>query len=303
MLKILITLLILISVSCQFKKKTKVSSVNISQNITSTIVEPQQFIKNLPNKLAENSGIIFYDNLLWTFNDSGGRNIIYGFNLGGEIEKEIEIEDAKNVDWEDIAQDEKHIYIGDFGNNRGMRKNQNVYRIKKKDIGKDAKQKVKSKKIQFSFEDQTDYSFQGKNTPFDCEAIVDFNESLYIFTKDWTTRFTTVYEVPKEKGKYTIKPIGKFNVNGLITGADISPDKSKLALVGYKDYKPILWIFSDFTADNFWGEQKIHIEMNPIFDAQTEGVCFLGNDSILISCERTSTFQQQVFLIDLNNLD
>ncbi len=302
MLKILITLLILISVSCQFKKKTKVSSVNISQNITSTIVEPQQFIKILPNKLAENSGIIFYDSLLWTFNDSGGRNTIYGFNFGGEIEKEIEIEDAKNVDWEDIAQDKKHIYIGDFGNNRGMRKNQTVYRIKKKDIGKDAKQKVKSKKIQFSFEDQTDYSFQGKNTPFDCEAIVDFNESLYIFTKDWATRFTTVYEVPKEKGKYTIKPFGKFNVNGLITGADISPDKTKLALIGYKDYKPILWIFSDFTADNFWGEQKILLEMDSIFDAQTEGVCFLGNDSILISCEKTSTFQQQVFLINLNDL-
>ncbi len=303
MFKILIALLILISVSCQFKKKTKVSSVNISQNITSTIVEPQQFIRNLPNKLAENSGIIFYDNLLWTLNDSGGRNTIYGFNFLGEIKKEIDIIDANNIDWEDIAQDEKHIYIGDFGNNRGMRKNQTVYRIKKKDIGKDAKQKVKSKKIQFSFEDQTDYSFQGKNTPFDCEAIVDFNESLYIFTKDWATRFTTVYEVPKEKGKHTIKPIGKFNVNGLITGADFSPDKTKLALVGYKDYKPILWIFSDFTTENFWGEQKILIEMNSIFDAQTEGVCFLGNDSILISCERTSTFRQQVFLIDLNNLN
>ena len=301
--KILISLLIIIFFSCGIKKKTKDNSQKISESNTSIIVEPQQFIKDLPNKLAENSGIIFYDNLLWTFNDSGGVNKIYGFNFFGEIKKEIEIEDAKNVDWEDITQDKKHIYIGDFGNNRGMRKNQTIYRIKKKDIGKSAKQKVKSKKIQFDFEDQTDFSFQGKNTPFDCEAIVDFNESLYIFTKDWATRFTTVYEVPKKKGKYTIKPLGKFNVNGLITGADISPDKSKLALVGYKDYKPILWIFTDFTAGKFWGEQKMHIEMDAIFDAQTEGVCFLGNDSILISCERTSTFRQQIFLIDLNDLN
>ncbi len=300
--KILISLLILISISCQFKKRKQVASQSVSRDITSIVVEPQQFIKDLPNKLAENSGIIFYDNLLWTFNDSGGGNKIYGFNFLGEIKKEIEIEDAKNVDWEDIAQDKKHIYIGDFGNNRGMRKNQTIYRIKKKDIGKSAKQKVKSKKIQFDFEDQTDFSFQGKNTPFDCEAIVDFNKSLYIFTKDWATRYTTVYKIPKKKGKYKIKPSGKFNVNGLITGADISPDKTKLALVGYKDYKPILWIFSDFTAENFWGEQKMHIEMDAIFNAQTEGVCFLGNDSILISCERTSTFRQQVFLIDLNNL-
>ncbi len=300
--KILIALLILISVSCQPKKKNKVSSTNISQNITSIIAEPQQFVKNLPNKLAENSGIIFYDNLLWTFNDSGGKNTIYGFNFLGEIKKEIEIEDAKNEDWEEIAQDKKHIYIGDFGNNQGMRKNQTIYRIRKKDIGESAKQKVKSKKIQFSFEDQTDYSFQGKNTPFDCEALIAFNKSLYIFTKDWASQFTVVYQIPKEPGEYKIKPLGKFDVNCLITGADVSSDKTKLALVGYKDYKPILWIFSDFTAENFWGKQKIHIEMNSIFDAQTEGVCFLGNDSILISCERTSTFQQQVFLIDLNDL-
>ena len=211
--------------------------------------------------------------------------------------------DAKNIDWEDIAQDGKYIYIGDFGNNNGTRKNLKIYQIRKKDIGESAKQKVKSKKIKFSFEDQTDYSFQGRTTSFDCEALIEFNESLYIFTKDWANRFTTVYEIPKDEGEYKIKPIGKFNVNSLITGAVVSPDKTKLALVGYKDYKPILWIFSDFTGNNFWGEQKTHIEMNSIFSAQTEGVCFLGNDSILISCERSSTFQQQVFLIDLNNLN
>lgn len=300
--KILISLLVLLSVSCEFNSKNiSVKPVNTNK-IHPMIIEPQPFIKSLPGKLEENSGLIFYDNLFWTINDSGGKNRIFAFNFEGEILKEIEIEDATNVDWEDIAHDEKYIYVGDFGNNRGNRRNQTIYKIEKKKIGKKAKQKVKSKRIRFSFENQTDFTPRSKATSFDCEAVVEYNKSLYVFTKDWVHRTTTVYRIPRKKGEYSVQPIDTFNVNGLITGADISPDKTKLALVGYKDYKPIMWLFSNFTKDNFWGDKQLHFEMDAIFNAQTEGVCFLGNDTILISCEATNTFRQQVFLIDLNNL-
>ena len=300
--KILILLLVLLSVSCGFSSKNN-STEQVNSNAVKTItVAPQSFIKKLPGKLAENSGIIFYDNLFWTINDSGGKNKIFAFNFEGEIEKEIEIEDATNIDWEDIAHDKKFIYVGDFGNNRGNRRNQTIYKIEKKKIGKKAKQKVKSKKIEFNFENQTNFILRSKATSFDCEAVVEYNKSLYIFTKDWVNRTTTVYRIPRKKGEYSVQPIDTFNVNGLITGADISPDKTKLALVGYKDYKPIMWLFSNFTKENFWGEKQLHFEMDPIFDAQTEGVCFFGNDTILISCEATKTFRQQVFLIDLNKL-
>jgi hypothetical protein len=300
--KILILLLVLLSVSCGFSSKNN-STEQVNSNAVKTItVAPQSFIKKLPGKLAENSGIIFYDNLFWTINDSGGKNKIFAFNFEGKIEKEIEIEGATNIDWEDIAHDKKFIYVGDFGNNRGNRRNQTIYKIEKKKIGKKAKQKVKSKKIEFNFENQTNFTLRSKATSFDCEAVVEYNKSLYIFTKDWVNRTTTVYRIPRKKGEYSVQPIDTFNVNGLITGADISPDKTKLALVGYKDYKPIMWLFSNFTKENFWGDKQLHFEMDPIFDAQTEGVCFFGNDTILISCEATKTFRQQVFLIDLNKL-
>lgn len=294
--KILVALLVFLFVSCNSGAKSKLSK---KVNTETKELQPQPFIKWLPKKLEENSGVILYDNLFWTINDSGGKNIVYAFNFKGEIVKEVEIEDAGNVDWEDIAQDNKFIYVGDFGNNRGNRKDQTIYKIEKKKIGKKAKQKIKSKKIKFSYANQTNFNKNMKASPFDCEALVEFEKSLYIFTKDWATRTTTVYPVPRKKGEYLLQPIDTFNVNALITGADISPDKTKLALVGYKDYKPILWIFSNFTKENFWGDKKIHLEMDSIFNAQTEGVCFLGNDSVLISCEATKSFKQQLFLIDL----
>jgi hypothetical protein len=304
MTKILLVLsILLILISCNSHNKSKTDQLKPPKFTTFHSINPQHFITRLSNKLDENSGLILYNKLFWTFNDSGGENKIYGFNRSGEIKKEIEIEGAKNVDWEDIAQDKKYIYIGDFGNNNGTRKDQTIYRIKKKDIGKKQKQKLDSEKIRFSFENQGIFNFPGKNTPFDCEAMIELDGNLYIFTKDRSDLTTSVYQIPKKKGEYKITPLYKFNVLGLITGADISPDKKILALVGYNNFKPILWLFSDFTTTNFFNGKQTYVEMSAITNAQTEGVCFLGNDTLLISCERTLSFDQQIFFIDLKNIN
>lgn len=134
--KILFILTVLIFISCKFDKKNSAKITDFPKNISFLNVEPQSFIKELPRQLKENSGMILYDNLLWTFNDSDGENKIFGFDFSGKIKKEIEVENARNIDWEDIAQDRKYVYIGDFGNNRGNRRDLKIYRIKKKDISK-----------------------------------------------------------------------------------------------------------------------------------------------------------------------
>ena len=286
-MKILFTLYILLTfISCNTHNKTQNNNDTLPENTSALQINPDSFIQKLPGKLDENSGLIFYNNLFWTFNDSGGKNRIYGFNSKGEIENEIEITDAKNIDWEDIAQDNNHIYIGDFGNNNGERKNQKIYKIKKRDISDIKEQKVNAAEIKFNYENQKSFNFQQHNTPFDCEALVELDDNLYIFTKDWTNRETMVYQIPKKEGVYKIKPIERFNVSGLITGADISPDKNQLALVGYKNYKPIVWLFSNISTESFFEGERIFIEMDSIFDSQNEGICFMGNDSLIISCAR-----------------
>ena len=139
MKKILFILPVLILLfSCFAQNKKKNTNSGLPVNTAFLNINPQPFITSLPRVLNETSGLIFYKGLLWTINDSGGKNVVYGFDFNGEIQHEIEIKDAKNNDWEEIAQDEKHIYIGDFGNNNGMRKDLKIYKIKKKDIGKKA---------------------------------------------------------------------------------------------------------------------------------------------------------------------
>ncbi|MDO8952808.1 MAG: hypothetical protein Q7U86_09300 [Draconibacterium sp.] len=67
------------------------------------------------------------------------------------------------------------------------------------------------------------------------------------------------------------------------------------------NFKPLLWIFSEISADNIFGGPKQYFEFDSLQYAQTEGICFLGNDTLLVSCEQTSVFDHQVFLIDLKN--
>ena len=266
-------------------------------------IVPKNFIEPLPGELIENSGLIFYNNLFWSFNDSGGENLLYGFNRSGEITIQIQLENAENRDWEDIAQDDDFIYIGDFGNNNGARKDLKVYKINKSEITTESYQIIESEIIRFSFSDQKQFSFSPRSTPFDCEAITNIDGELYLFSKRWNDENTTVYNLPKGAGDYTIEPIDSFEVKGLITGADFIPESSILALSGYHDFKPILWLFYNVSKENLYGGKSKLIKMDAIAGAQTEGVCFLNSDTLLISCESTFNFPAQVFMIDLKTLD
>jgi len=276
------------------------SQLSEEENHQNYHVEPKTFISGLASNLQENSGIIIYDYLLWTFNDSGGKNVLYGINFEGKIESEIYIEDAINRDWEDITQDDQFIYIGDFGNNNGVRQDLTVYKIDKKEITKDSVQSVQADKIQFKYHNQHNFDYDPLNTEFDCEAIAHLNGELYIFTKDWKNEKTQVYRLPKEKGSYELEPIDSFQVGMLVTGADFSADLSTLALLGYHNFKPIIWIFEDVHNQQVFGTHQYAIRIDSLDRAQTEGICFLNNKSLLISCESTFEHQAQVFEIKLN---
>ncbi len=286
--------------SCNPSKNRKVVFENRSQ--IDTLI-PLTFIPELDEKLLEISGLLIYDELFWGFNDSGGESTIYGFDIDGKIKKEIELKDAKNVDWESITQDDKNIYIGDFGNNMGNRENLIVCLIKKNAIKDKKEQKVESQKIKFKYTNQKQFISFPQSTAFDCEAMTEFNGNLYIFSKNWKEFTTTIYKIPPKKGDYELQPIDTFNVNGLITGADISPNKKQLALVGYKDYQSFIWLFSNFPDDNFFEGTSQYFHLYKTSNAQTEGICYRDNNSLLVSCEKTKSFKQQVFLFDISKIN
>ena len=249
------------------------------------VADAKPFIPTLPDKMNEISGMLVWKNLFWGFNDSGGDAVLFGFDKSGTIRMEIELEGAVNRDWESITQDEDYLYVGDFGNNRGNREDLCIYKINKKKIGGEAQQKVGAEKINIRYAAQKNFVISSKSTPFDCEAMVEFKGKLYLFSKNWSEHTTAIYRLPTQPGEYTLEAIDTLEVNLLVTGADISPDKTKLALIGYLDYRTYLWIFSDFADDDFGRGESNYLNLKNIDGAQTEGIYFMNNDSLLISCE------------------
>jgi hypothetical protein len=242
---------------------------------------------NLNNAVNESSGLLWWNKLIWTHNDSGGEPQLYGMDSSnGNIVKTVTITNANNIDWEDIAQDGQYIYIGDFGNNaNGNRTNLKIYRIKKSGIKK--KDSLKASVIHFSYSDQTDFSPSGSNnTNFDCEAMIAYKDSLFLFSKDWKDGKTRLYKLPKAPGTYIAQKTGELNVEGLITGAEIISDKRVIVLTGYNiAVTPFIYLLYDFSGNNFFSANKRKIEVNEGF-TQVEGICALNNNNFYISNEK-----------------
>jgi hypothetical protein len=171
----------------------------------------------LPSAVKETSGLLFLDGKIITNNDGGDAANLYEIDsLTGNLLRTINISNATNVDWEDLADDEIYIYIGDFGNNNGTRTDLKIYKILKSDFKSNTQ--VSSEIISFSYEDQT--NFNSSNTHnFDAEAFVIYEDSILIFTKNRGDFKTNVYKIPKTIGNHTAVKVSSANVAGLITGA------------------------------------------------------------------------------------
>lgn len=255
----------------------------------SIVYQPVLISDSLSVKVNEQSGMVWYKNLFWVNNDSDCEPKLYAYNNEGLIEKEVEITNAQNLDWEALADDQDYIYIGDFGNNFGDRKDLRVLRLAKSDI--ENSNQVEIEKIGIEWTDQYDFSRRKQNHDFDCEAFLSYNDSLFFFTKNWANYRTRMYVSSKNIESQKLQIKGEFNANMLVTGADISSDGKLLALVGYKNYLSYLVLFYEFEGTDFFGGKSMRIDLSPLGGAQTEGIVFGKNDSLFISTEETGQVQ------------
>lgn len=213
----------------------------------------------------------------WSHNDSGGKAELYEVDSTGNYISTLNIPKARNIDWEDLASDRQgNIFIGDFGNNRNNRKDLTIYKLSEKEP-----EKVKT--IQFSYEDQNAFPPPDKERNFDCEAMFYHQDSLYLFSKNRGDKQVKLYVVPAAEGTYSARLKAKIYLKTMVTGADISPDEKKFAVLTYGK----LFIFGI-------NEGQINFS-NPIFclktkRKQTEAIVFLDNDRLLLTNEQGSIY-------------
>jgi hypothetical protein len=258
-----------------------------------------ELLFELPSEISESSGLIFFQNEFWTFNDSGGEPVLFAIDIvTGKILRRISISNASNIDWEEVTQDDEYIYIGDFGNNYGNRKDLKIYRITKSELLTEKTDlAIKADIISFRFADQMEYQKNLFTTRYDCEAMIIWGDSIVIFSKNWKDETSTVYCIPKLPGIYEPSPAFVFQSRGLVTGAALSKSKKELIIVGYEDFTPFIWLIQMEKSIDFRRNVKSRKTFILMSGVQTEGVCFGPGGYLYISCER-SLVKQSIFRLN-----
>ncbi|HMI06861.1 MAG TPA: hypothetical protein VK528_04890 [Flavobacterium sp.] len=261
---------------------------------------------SFPKQLKELSGIevTSKSKLIWTLMDSGNQPEIYAIDANGNLVQTVVIANVKNNDWEDMTSDDAgNIYIGDFGNNHNTRKDLSIYKIDAAQLKN--KNASVSQTVHFYLPEQKDFPPKKSEMIFDIESFFISGNNFYLFTKNRSTKSsgeTTLYEVPNQAGNHAAKLIGKFKTcdgfnHCAITSADISPDGKKVALLS----SSYVWLFTGFKGNNFFSGKSQQIDLENF--SQKEGLCFSGNNKLLICDERKKKNGGNLYELDLSQLE
>lgn len=256
-------------------------------------------ITDLNSSLSETSGLINFNNKLITHNDSGGKPELYEIDQNtGSIARTVKIKNIKNIDMEDISQDDQFIYLGDFGNDSNNRKDQVIYIIDKNDYLQF--DQLEAEKITFQYNEQTDFNSSDKITNFDAEALVAIGDYLYLFTKNWGDEKTSVYQIPKLSGNYNINRVDTYDIQGLITGATYDRNTKKIVLTGYKNFNFFIVTITDFPLNNPLGGKINKNLINVSGSVQVEGISTNHNGTYSLSAESLLGFPAVLYKMSFN---
>ncbi len=238
-------------------------------------------VATLSDSLKETSGLSFFREKLYTINDGGNSYEVFEIDKSsGKILNVIKT-DLKNKDWEAITSDSTNIYIGDFGNNAGTRKDLKIYKIPFKDSVKiDSIQE-----IPFFYPEQKDFEPKNINNDFDAEAMIFLNGKIHLFTKEWISKSVTHYSVnPNVFVQQPAEKIESFKTDFVVT--DASYFDKKLYLVGYtKNTEVFLSIFGETEPGIFFNQKPVKYYIGSSLSVgQIEGIS-VNEDGIYISGE------------------
>lgn len=241
--------------------------------------------------IAESSGIVLSPSagdFFWTHNDSGDRARIFAVRGDGSViiptwwrgaegpYPGVLLEDAANIDWEDIAAaPDGTLYIGAFGNNGNARRDLAVYVLPEPHPQYVWRTRV-ARRIDFRLSDQD--AFPPAQRSFDLEALAWWDGWLYLLSKHRDDTDTKLYRLDPLAAEPTVAEyLGRFPIGGMVTAADIDA-RGRMAVLTYNR----AWLFTPpaGTADWFAGDARsVEIEAG-----QCEAIAFDG-DRLVITNE------------------
>ncbi|PSV67971.1 hypothetical protein CTM77_17860 [Photobacterium phosphoreum] len=257
----------------------------------------------MPKYLNETSGLAVIDGDVWTQNDTYGQNKLYRLDhdLTG-IAQVVTINNSRNRDWEDLAQDQQFLYVGDIGNNLAKRKGGVIYKIARKGLSQQPAV-VPTAVLNYQYSDFKKGWFNKHN--FDSEAITVVGDQLWLFTKNWKDEKTKLYQInTAETDKIQhVKPVAEYPSKGLITGVDYDPQTATLAFIGYRKNKYLgysfIWLVKVKNNKPDWST-GIYKQLD--IYSQWEAIHWYGAGRLLITAESNPLNKAMIGIVDVQKL-
>ncbi|TNF45736.1 MAG: hypothetical protein EP305_13025 [Bacteroidetes bacterium] len=241
----------------------------------------------LDRRLSEISGIdIWQDTLVVAVNDGGNLPVVYFLNLEGEIVHEVYLKNARNKDWEDLTIGKNDtLYIGDFGNNLGNRKDRAIYKLDLKEGFK--KDTLVPVRMGISFEGQPYQKEKVKSHPYDCESIFWKEDTLWMISKNRISK-------KEVKSLKTRQPI-LYALDPVKGGKAIVMDTLNIKRIrkGYKDQVTSADAFNSkiffLTYDGIYEYKGSGVEEEQLINfkklTQKEALVFINEQKCLVAAE------------------
>ncbi|RZK63757.1 MAG: hypothetical protein EOO92_28395, partial [Pedobacter sp.] len=215
-------------------------------------------------------------NVFWVHNDSADQPRVFAIDSMGNFYQSaryrnyegISIAGATNVDWEDIAMDDKgNMVIADVGNNYNDRKDLVLYVVP--EPSPIASNTTFLKKLFFKYPDQKSFTAK-EDFNYDCEGVFFADGKFHMLSKDRMDTYTRLYRMDTEKTDEvnTLTLVDKFNIQGQVTAADATADGNRMVAITYD----AIWLFERKGTNTSFFSGKIW--WLPVKAPQIESVCF-----------------------------
>jgi len=227
-------------------------------------------------RIRESSGVVAsrkYPGVFWTLNDSGNPPTIFAINDEGKVLGEFRVKRG-NRDWEDLSIDDAgHLYIAEIGNNGGRFRETAVYRLDEPDP---FKKPDNARPLEITHE----WRLRFPDQPFDAESLFIRETTGYVISKYLNASQAEIYtfDLASSEKFQTLKKVATLPIRAPVTGAALSADNARMALVTG------LGIQLFHIDGNIEGAGSLQPAFVPFLNPSMEAVCFAG-DFVVTTCE------------------
>ena len=256
----------------------------------------------LPSIIDEASGLEELPNgHFLSHNDGGTGRCIFEMDASCNLLRTIYLDSINNVDIEDIAVDDSgHVYIGDFGNNNTLhgRMDLMIYKIDSAVFA--ANDTLVPALITYSYSDQVDFAPPASNRIYDCEGMIHFNDSLYLFSKSEATAtspYTRVYSLSDIPGNHIAQLRDSLNTGGRVNAADFNALAGKLILTSNTK----MWEIDVMSPPTWFGGTTTQYDMQVA--RKYEGVMLKSPNEVYIVDDTQGQGVGQLFYLNFLSLE